>query len=217
MNRHRIGDNDNLLYACCRHEFLHAREMYAKSGINILKSNKNRIPENEENIFSELPESQFNDILYICYLFSESEERARINAVDKYIDSLDDNYFNLDDIRSNNLESTLIKETNELSRLEEMYKIIDLLEMRFNQQYVNYTYFEALNYYCYKYRLTKQRLYMYHFSENLKKEDYPEKTLSIMKNVINDLKNNRDKYRRNIFNTIYYNFRKKKVNEHETN
>ena len=58
--------------------------MYAKPDINVLKTFKNRIPENEQNKFIHLLNTDFDIIMKICYIFNKAEERARVNAVHMY-------------------------------------------------------------------------------------------------------------------------------------
>ncbi|MBO6272628.1 hypothetical protein J6O48_07590 [bacterium] len=201
LNKSKIV-NDIILKSCLQHEFLHVREMFAKPFYNILKSNKNRIPENEDNLFIYLNDNLFNTIIDICYVFNKSEERARINATTKYIKEKYKS-FNIDFSNKNDVIAKIIRETKTLSLVLKMKQYIDFLDLKFQNQNQSMCFFEALNYYCYKYHLTNKKLKAYNYNNFIKKNDINNQDLLILKQTITDLKNNYRLYFSKLNNVIY--------------
>lgn len=202
INVNFIKSNEYILLGSLQHELLHVREMYAKPDINVLKSFKNRIPENEQNKFIHLLNTDFDIIMKICYIFNKAEERARVNAVHMYTLK---NMKVYKKTKQNNLCQYFIEQTNKLSNLTDMKTYIDKVDMRGG----NYLFVEALTYYMNMFNLTKCKFNVYHFNSKPNElmklyfddSDEYDKTFD---QILSDLNNNFNEFYKNLKNTIYF-------------
>lgn len=217
LNRFKIKGNKTRLYACCRHEFLHIREMYATNH-NVLKSYKNRIPDN--NLVKQFSDSVLNDFFFdiiknICYLYNNSEKRARLNAVDKFIDSIPDeeilDILNNEELSRSKKKQKFLNLVEDVSLLENMYELYYMIDMQRKLIKPNYGIFEALVYYCNMFGITRHKLKEYHFDQILPKEIYNENDLMIMDKVLQDLIENYKEFSLDILKIIYHNLDKRQL------
>lgn len=203
INSSKIEENISLLYGSLHHEFLHIREMYAKSDINILKSFKNKIPENETNKFIYLNNYFFNIIMCICYVFKESEQRARKNWLYQYLISkpkseLYNVYVSVKK-RSDGINKVL-ELGQELTQLSLMADYITNIEIYMQD---NDVFVEALLYYGTKYRIITKGLSQYHFDYKMLYTSNNEQLRNISERGFNELILRYNKFKHECQNIVY--------------
>lgn len=190
LNSYMIQDNIQLLRDSCKHEFLHIREMYALEDKDILQSNKNKLPDDEENPFIwDIPD-YFEKSLRLCYIFNKSEERARLNAVYEHVKSEDED----------------IDSLNDITLLNEMRQCINTLRTIFISN--NYGPMEIYNYSCYKYHLIKYKIGKYHFDYRPRLSEYSQDDKDKFQAMIFELQTNYRKFKQDIKKIIYNKFHK---------
>lgn len=190
LNSYKIQDNTQLLRDSCKHEFLHIREMYALEDKDVLQSNKNRLPDDEENLFLWDNPNYFEKSLRLCYIFNKSEERARLNAVYEHVKSEDKDIESLDNI----------------TLLNEMKQCINTLRTIFISN--NYGPMEIYNYSCYKYHLIKYKIKNYHFEYRPRLSEYTQDDKDKFQAMIFELQTNYRKFKQDIQKVIYNKFHK---------
>lgn len=213
INSWKIEDDCSLLFGALHHEFLHLREMYAKSDVNILKSFKNRIPDiDEENVFKNLKPELFDIIKSICYIFKQSEQRARINGVYQYIMTLDNG--KLSDIyeKSKNKSeaiNNILDLAKDVSSLELMSTYIEKVDL---YSYTNNLFAEAIIYYGKKYGIITKGLQNYHFNYKMfYNNGYDEKLKYITDRAYTELSMRYNKFKQDCQDAVYKALKDKKI------
>lgn len=189
LNSYMIQNNIQLLRDSCKHEFLHIREMYALEDKDALKSEKNRLPDDETNPFI-WDNMYFEKSQRLCYIFNKSEERARLNAVYEHVKSEDED----------------IDSLNDITLLSEMKKYINMLRTIYVSN--NFGPMEIFNYSCYKYHLVKYKINEYHFDYRPRFSEYTQDDKDKFQAMIFELQTNYKKFKQNIQKIIYNKFHK---------
>ena len=193
LNAGRIKDNMELLRSSCKHEFLHIRESYAKEYIDVLQSNKNRLPDNDKEsdncpFIYLIGSIHLDKALSCCYLFNKAELRARLNAVYEYVKN----------------ENVSIDSLNEITSLSEMKKIIVFMKMI--RSHYNYYALELFNYYLVKYNIIKTKFNNYHFEYYMRYSEYTKDEKDKLDAMIFELQEQYMKFKRDIQKVIYNKF-----------
>lgn len=202
-----------MLFGALHHEFLHLREMYAKSNVNILKSYKNRIPDiDEENVFKNLNPKLFDIIKSICYIFKQSEQRARINGVYQYIMTIDNKrLLDIYEKSKNKSESVnnILDLAKDVSSLELMSAYIEKVDL---YSYTNNLFAEAIIYYGKKYGIITKGLSQYHFNYKMFYDNgYDEKLKYTIDRAYTELSMRYNKFKSDCQDTVYKALKDKEI------
>lgn len=187
--------------------------MYAKSDINILKSYKNRIPDNEEEcVFKHLSPTLFEIIKSICYIFKQSEQRARVNGVYQYIMTIDNkkllSIYNSYKKKSESINN-ILNLANDVSSLELMTDYIEKVDLYSS---TNNLFTEAIIYYGKKYGIISKGLKQYHFSYKMFYNNvYDEQLKYISDRAYTELSMRYNKFKQDCMDSVYKALKDKKV------